>query len=167
MDDETWTPGSQPPEHPSAEAPPALSRFAHRERPVASPKATPARSAPPVSETKPSLWRRIAQARAPETEPGAKALLERMRALEVRHEADRAVSAERLARTERALDDLYRQQEDPALAELRERLVGLEIDQAEADEALRASVLRLKWLAGAVLALSLGLAAAALLLGLG
>ena len=73
----------------------------------------------------------------------------------------------RLARTERALDDLYRQQEDPALAELRERLVGLEIDQAEADEALRASVLRLKWLAGAVLALSLGLAAAALLLGLG
>jgi predicted negative regulator of RcsB-dependent stress response len=90
-----------------------------------------------------------------------------MRALEVRYEADRTVSADRLARAERALDDLYRQREDPALAELRDRLAGLEIDQAEADEALRASALRLKWLAGAVVALSLGLTAAALLLGLG
>jgi len=167
LDDQTWTPGSQPARAPSAEDPPTLSRFAHHQRPVATPEATPARSAPPVSETKPSLWRRFAQARTPESAPGAQALVERMRALEVRYEADRTVSADRLARAERALDDLYRQREDPALAELRDRLAGLEIDQAEADEALRASALRLKWLAGAVVALSLGLTAAALLLGLG
>ncbi len=159
MGDESWTPGNHRPARPDAGHPPPLSRFAHRRGEIGAPATPPAS---PAAEPKLSFWRRIAQTRTPETTPATSALLERIRALESRLAAAQAVNDERLARSERALDDLHRQGQDPAVVELRTRLSGLEVDQTEAEEALVRAVRGLKWLVGAVAALALALAGAIL-----
>jgi len=163
-------------ESPTAQLAPTLSRFAHLGARVAAPAASPpasslARSDPggaPASEKRPPFWRRIALTRAPAAGPSAEALesaLERLRRLETQLAAGHASTDDRLARCEHALREIWDRERQVSLAELRERLAGLEADQTAAEDALRRATRGLQVL-GALLVVTMtcGVAAALLLL---
>lgn len=149
---------------------PTLSRFAHLGARVTPPApALPPASALMRSETeraqekRPSFWRRIAMARGPAEGLSADALnsaLERVQRLENQLTTQHASTDERLARCENAVHEIWDRERQVSLAQLRERLAGLEADQTAAEEALRRANRGLRWL-GALLALTVGCAVAA------
>ena len=157
----------------TAQIAPTLSRFAHlgaRVTPPAPAELPPAsalmRSAPehaPAAEKRPSIWRRIALARGPNEGPSTEALnsaLERVQRLENQITTQHASTDERLARCESAVHEIWDRERQVSLAQLRERLAGLETDQAAAEEALRRAHRGLRWL-GALLTLTAGCGIAA------
>ena len=157
----------------TAQIAPTLSRFAHlgaRVTPPAPSELPPAsalmRSTPeraPVAEKRPSFWRRISLARGPAEGVSTDALdstLERVQRLENQITTQNASTDERLARCENAVHEIWDRERQVSLAQLRERLAGLEADQAAAEEALRSANRGLRWL-GALLALTVGCGIAA------
>ena len=130
-----------------------------------SPDPSPDRSPEPLApgrisganaqEKKVSFWRRMALPRSPASDalPASpvQELLERMHTLQVQWETQQGRTDERLARSEDALRQILDRDREASLDALRQRLAGLEIDQAEAEEALRRATLGLKLLAGLLL----------------
>lgn len=129
---------------------PVLSRFAHR--PSHEP---PARlPAPAPEEKRKPFWRRIGLTRPAAEDPPATALepiLARLAALESEFQARHANSEGRLARSERILRRLEERDRQVSLLKIRQRLDGLEIDQAEMEESLQAAQRSLRGLAALAL----------------
>ena len=170
--EEPWAP-QRSPETRTAELAPTLSRFAHLgarvqtqpdasdRSPERSPGPSPAPLAPgripgdSAQEKKVSFWRRMALPRSPASDaPPAspvQELLERMHTLQVQWETQQGRTDERLARSEDALRQILDRDREASLDALRQRLAGLEVDQTEAEEALRRATLGLKLLAGLLL----------------
>ena len=174
--EEPWAP-QRSPETRTAELAPTLSRFAHLgarvqtqpdasdRSPDRSPDPSPDRSPEPLAsgrisganaqEKKVSFWRRMALPRSPASDalPASpvQELLERMHTLQVQWETQQGRTDERLARSEDALRQILDRDREASLDALRQRLAGLEIDQTEAEEALRRATLGLKLLAGLLL----------------
>jgi hypothetical protein len=166
--EEPWAP-QRSPETRTAELAPTLSRFAHlgarvQTQPDASDR-SPDRSPEPLApgrisganaqEKKVSFWRRMALPRSPASDalPASpvQELLERMHTLQVQWETQQGRTDERLARSEDALRQILDRDREASLDALRQRLAGLEVDQTEAEEALRRATLGLKLLAGLLL----------------
>ncbi len=174
--EEPWAP-QRSPETRTAELAPTLSRFAHlgarvQTQPDASDRSpdrssdrSPDRSPEPLApgrisganaqEKKVSFWRRMALPRSPASDalPASpiQELLERMHTLQVQWETQQGRTDERLARSEDALRQILDRDREASLDALRQRLAGLEVDQTEAEEALRRATLGLKLLAGLLL----------------
>ena len=174
--EEPWAP-QRSPETRTAELAPTLSRFAHLgarvqtqpdasdRSPDRSPERSPGPSPAPLApgripgdnaqEKKVSFWRRMARPRSPASDaPPAspvQELLERMHTLQVQWETQQGRTDERLARSEDALRQILDRDREASLDALRQRLAGLEVDQTEAEEALRRATLGLKLLAGLLL----------------
>lgn len=171
MGERPWAPDNPYPPQRTPEPSPPLSRFAHLGTPghstTPSLDTSSAPSAPhtPAPERRLPFWRRITQVKPPQPEAriSAEALLERLHWLETRLAADRAHDDERLARTEQALREIEERQKQVSLAELREKLAGLEVDQTEAEEAFLEATRKLKWM-GALLGVSTAMGASALVL---
>lgn len=166
--EEPWAP-QRSPETRTAELAPTLSRFAHlgarvQTQPDASDRSSD-RSPEPLApgrisganaqEKKVSFWRRMALPRSPASDalPASpvQELLERMHTLQVQWETQQGRTDERLARSEDALRQILDRDREASLDALRQRLAGLEVDQTEAEEALRRATLGLKLLAGLLL----------------
>ncbi len=177
MGEQPWAPDNPYPPQRTPEPSPPLSRFAHLGTPghsatpsldtksTSSAPYTPSAPHTPAPERRLPFWRRITQAKPPQPEAriSAEALLERLHWLETRLAADRAHDDERLARTEQALREIEERQKQVSLAELHEKLAGLEVDQTEAEEAFLEATRKLKWM-GALLGVSMAMGAGALLL---
>ena len=174
--EEPWAP-QRSPETRTAELAPTLSRFAHLGArvqtqptpltPAQTPAHDPSRDRGPgplapgripednAQEKKVSFWRRMALPRsaAPDALPASpvQELLERMHTLQVQWETQQGRTDERLARSEDTLRQILDRDREASLDALRQRLAGLEVDQTEAEEALRRATLGLKLLAGLLL----------------
>ena len=149
---------------------PTLSRFAHLGERVQSrsggaspeiqnpPRIAGEGRAAPTENKKISFWRRIGVprtvSRADAPTLSLESLLERVHALESQSAAHQAQTEERLAGAEHALREIRDHDREVSLNALRERLAGLEIDQAESEQALRRATGGLKIL-GTLLAMAL------------
>jgi hypothetical protein len=139
-----------------ADRPPATVGISHRSPDRSPEPLAPGRiSGANAQEKKVSFWRRMALPRIPAADalPASpvQELLERMHTLQVQWETQQGRTDERLARSEDALRQILDRDREASLDALRQRLAGLEVDQTEAEEALRRATLGLKLLAGLLL----------------
>ena len=164
MAEEPWAP-QRLPETRAADLAPTLSRFAHLGARVQTQNEAPNRGPEPLApartsrddaeEKKVSFWRRIALPRSPAPEqapaPSLHAVLEQMHVLQAQLETQQVRAEERMARSEEALRQIWDRDQEASLSALRQRLAGLEVDQTEAEEALRRATRGLKALAALLL----------------